>query len=545
MPLKRHRAGRSHWLLEFPGGVGREEVAVLAARGARVTSYVSGAAVAVSVEDSTDPASLGALRAVRLSAQDKVSPLLAAGERDAFVVEFHADVPDEEAQSLVREAGLDLLEHPDVLPHQALVAGGPIQVAALGEWDEVAYIFPASADLVSGARVEACPGALTEQGLAAQYVKAGAGWGGGVLHYFFSNTTGKLDRSTVESESLRAFAEWGRYAPLDFTPGSGPAAARTIAILFARGAHGDGYAFDGPGKVLAHTFYPAPPNSEPLAGDMHLDDDEDWHTGKIVDLFTVVLHEAGHALGLGHSDRPGSVMYPYYRQAAGLTADDIAGIQELYGSRETPADPPATPADPPADPKPPVIPPAQPVLALAIRQPAAAGPATTAATVALAGTVENASGTVQVSWQSDRGPAGQAVGGANWTVAAVPLSVGANTLTVTASDQAGGRASRAITVTRQEVRPADTTAPPAVRITSPALTIVSTSLAAITLRGTAGEGTASVTWANSAGGVGTAAGTTAWTAADVPLSSGTNTVTVRASNTAGASAWRTVTVVRR
>ncbi len=45
-------------------------------------------------------------------------------------------------------------------------------------------------------------------------------------------------------------------------------------------SHGDAYPFDGPGAVLAHTFYPAAPNPEPMAGDMHLDDDEGWRVGR-------------------------------------------------------------------------------------------------------------------------------------------------------------------------------------------------------------------------------------------------------------------------
>src|SRR5207249_3654800 len=78
-------------------------------------------------------------------------------------------------------------------------------------------------------------------------------------------------------------------------------------------------------------FYPAPGNSEPIAGDMHLDADEIWRVGASIDLYSVTLHELGHALGLGHSDLPSAVMYPYYKMSTKLSADDIAGIQALYG----------------------------------------------------------------------------------------------------------------------------------------------------------------------------------------------------------------------
>ncbi len=42
-----------------------------------------------------------------------------------------------------------------------------------------------------------------------------------------------------------------------------------------------------------------------------------------------------------------------------------------------------------------------------------------------------------------------AQGAANWTVAAIPLSVGANVITVTASDANQDHASQSVTVTSQ------------------------------------------------------------------------------------------------
>lgn len=53
------------------------------------------------------------------------------------------------------------------------------------------------------------------------------------------------------------------------------------------------------------------------------------------DLFTVMLQESGHSLGIGNSPDLGSVMYEYYQGVrTGLSAADIASIQALYGARK-------------------------------------------------------------------------------------------------------------------------------------------------------------------------------------------------------------------
>jgi hypothetical protein len=46
----------------------------------------------------------------------------------------------------------------------------------------------------------------------------------------------------------------------------------------------------------------------------------------------VTAHEIGHALGLGHTAVPNSLMNPFYTEAfSGPQADDIAGMQFIYG----------------------------------------------------------------------------------------------------------------------------------------------------------------------------------------------------------------------
>ncbi len=97
------------------------------------------------------------------------------------------------------------------------------------------------------------------------------------------------------------------------------------------------------GSVLAHAYQPGTQAlfgaGGTIAGDVHIntgflwaDDPTDTTGDGDFDLFTVLLHELGHSLGLGHSAVFGSVMEPFYAGARRtLHADDIAGIQAIYG----------------------------------------------------------------------------------------------------------------------------------------------------------------------------------------------------------------------
>jgi hypothetical protein len=396
-------------------------------------------------------------------AQPKISPRIERQGGSVYVVVFRPGADMALARERMRANGFDLIEHPDLRVRDVLAAGPRGRVGQLGEWDEVAYVLPASPALAAGQPVIACAGPLSEEGEAGEYAEVGRGWPRAAgrmaeLRYVFESVTAKIEQGAARAEVERALREWEKYGNLTFTPASDAGGLRTIAISFVHGAHGDSYPFDGVGRGLAHTFYPAPPNPEPIAGNMHFDAAEDWRIGAGIDLYSVALHEVGHALGLGHSDRPGAVMYPYYHQAYGLTSDDIAGIRDLYGAKETAATPPSPegpPAPPVEPPVPPPVPPTPPPAAgdktppsLRIASPWRTMVTTTAASLTIAGSASDDRGVEAVRWTSSTGASEVAAGTANWS-ATVPLYVGTTVITVRAYDAAGNSAWRAITVTRR------------------------------------------------------------------------------------------------
>ena len=454
-----------HYVLQFGSEPGPETRAELARRGIRVLNAVPQSALMVSSATPPDLEGLDVTWAGPLASSDKLSRELMRSRHAFYLVMFHPDVSGSDAREILRRQGFWILDHPDLLPAHLLVSGSYYRLRDLAARDEVAYILPASADLVAGRRVLGCAGALTANGPVGDYVEVSPGWGrdadGRVdLHYFFQSLTPKVEENAERNEILRALGEWARYAHLDFSPASAPTADRTVNILFARGAHGDPYPFDGAGGVLAHTYYPAPPNAEPIAGDMHLDADENWQVGAAVDLFSVALHEAGHALGLGHTDSPGTVMYPYYRFFSGLSDDDIAGIRDLYGSSgAAPPEPPmpvppeprapAPPEPPPSSPGSPVNPPSDQIPpALRILSPASTIVATSASMITVSGAATDNAGVTAVRWTNSTGDSGTASGTTTWS-AQVPLLVGTNVVIVRAYDAAGHSGWRAITVVRR------------------------------------------------------------------------------------------------
>jgi hypothetical protein len=140
-----------------------------------------------------------------------------------------------------------------------------------------------------------------------------------------------------KSEIVAAMSAWSAVAGITFVEVPDLGEAFNAGVQLSGDLRFGGHFFDGASGVLAHGFFP-PNNGATAAGDMHFDTADCWEaafdgTGDgCFSIFQVTAHELGHALGLAHTAVPGSLMNPFYTEAfSGPQADDIAGMQFLYG----------------------------------------------------------------------------------------------------------------------------------------------------------------------------------------------------------------------
>lgn len=166
--------------------------------------------------------------------------------------------------------------------------------------------------------------------------------GGGQTSSLFRALGASMSRSAWQLEILRAFQTWAVQANLNIgLVSDGGQPFDTLGFKQGDPRFGDVRigAFPMASDVLgvANPYDPFVANA--WVGDVFLN--SSYHFGQggqgnSYDLFSVLLHEAGHVFGLGHSADPGSPMFEHFHSIpqSGLTAADIAALQALYGNRQ-------------------------------------------------------------------------------------------------------------------------------------------------------------------------------------------------------------------
>jgi hypothetical protein len=160
----------------------------------------------------------------------------------------------------------------------------------------------------------------------------------GAASNLFAELNAIAPTSTWQNEFARALQTWASVSNLNFrlvadsgaasgTSGSSQTDSRFGDIRLGAYTRADSY--------VAYAYYPS---GSTRGGDVFLDSDTTFHVGTYLDLYSTLLHETGHALGLAHSNLSSAVMYPTILDVySGLGADDIAGIQAIYGTRNADA----------------------------------------------------------------------------------------------------------------------------------------------------------------------------------------------------------------
>ena len=173
---------------------------------------------------------------------------------------------------------------------------------------------------------------------------------------------------------------------------------------------------------------------------------------------------------------------------------------------------------------------------ISISVPAANPFYTTASTIGMSGTSSDNTGVSLVDYQVNGGGFTAASGTTSWSIAAVSLVAGTNTVNVRATDLAGNTTIASATIIRDNT-------PPTVAITTNGGANFASNATPLSLAGTASDNfvVSSVTWSNNGGGSNAATGTTAWTAS-IPLASGSNAIVVTATDAAGNTATASITV---
>ena len=169
------------------------------------------------------------------------------------------------------------------------------------------------------------------------YTIESAKWAAGTASFY-------LNLGQYNNIAARDLAVWDQYTGNTHLTTTKNSATNGSGIWFMDGRStiewSSDVGWDLPGNILGVTSFNSLNGQGGNDGvmreaDILINPDFDWANGGY-DIGRVLLHEIGHAIGLGHSQFGDAIMGPYIYWGdtrSELTADDIAGAKFLYGQR--------------------------------------------------------------------------------------------------------------------------------------------------------------------------------------------------------------------
>lgn len=140
----------------------------------------------------------------------------------------------------------------------------------------------------------------------------------------------------LRTTTYDAMKMWEKSSALRFIEVTDPEKAE-IKISFESETHNcDGVQTSFGQGVLAHAYYPGTRHRNDIAGDIHINNVIDWEFdvenvekySSSYHLFSVLVHELGHSLGLDHVSDKSAIMYPS-TSSIGVVSDPKQDLPEI------------------------------------------------------------------------------------------------------------------------------------------------------------------------------------------------------------------------